>query len=133
STPIEPELLPGTEIVRAASGALVPLLLRPGPPPQTRSRPALLRRRRRFVVHGSPMTAAALRDALVAAGWVEGGRGAVHLVVGRDLETMMTEQWQVRAREGSERRWRPLWRRAATVGLVPPRLRLAGIAGRLAA
>jgi hypothetical protein len=136
-TPVEPELLPGNEIVRAASGALVPLLLRPGSRPGPRSssgsRRLLVRRNRRVAVHGSPLTAAALRDALLAAGWSEGGRGAAHLVVGRDLETMMTEQWHVRAREGGERRWRPLWRRAATVGLVPPRLRLAGIAERLAA
>ncbi len=132
--PVEPDLLPGTELVRAASGALVPLLLRSPVAPVHPTASSRLRRylpgRHRFAVAGTPLTAAAVRTALLDAGWVEGGSRATHLVLGRDLESMMAEHWAARTLAGAERRWRPLWRRAVTTESLPPRLRLDEIAAR---
>lgn len=130
---VEPENLPATELLRAAAGVLVPLLRDTRPAPASR-RGRRWGRSRRFVALGSPLTARAVADRLVADGWREGsGRGARYVVVGRDLETMMAEHWESTTRGGSERRWRPLWRRVSTLDRLPPRLDLTEIAERLVA
>jgi hypothetical protein len=131
--PVEPEAIPANELVRAATGVLVPLLTETGPVPVATRSGRRWWWRRRFLVGGSPLAAAAVRSSLLAAGWVEGGRRPLCLVVGRDLETMMGEHWLAAALDGSERRWRPLWRRARTHDVLPVPLRLDRIAARWAA
>ncbi|MGO4255058.1 hypothetical protein [Marmoricola sp. RAF53] len=129
---VEPELLPADELVRAAAAVLVRLLVDAPPAAATRPSRGGRWRRRGFVVLGAPGAAAAVRDALVGAGWREGGLRPTYLVLGGPLDDLMAERWAARVRAGAGMRWHRMWRTAATHDRVPPALRLPEIAGRLA-
>lgn len=132
--PIDPDDVPDQELLRVAVGALARLL--PGVPPPPA--PHDLARwplpwRRRFRLHGSPGTVAAVRTTLLARGFVESDWNPVHLVVGRPLDLMMAEQRASANATGGQVAWTRLWRRAMTLDAVPGRLDVVGTAERLAA
>lgn len=125
-TPVE---VPAAELVRVGTGVLADLVaeqppLSPPVRPAVRSRRGSgLRselesgiRRRRFRLEGPPVSVAALRARLAAAGLVEHGtrptldfrrRSQPHvvLVVVRPLECALAQVWSARAQRGSSRTW----------------------------
>lgn len=129
---IEPELLPADELVRAATAVLIRLLVEQPSTPVPRPRGQRWWRRG-FVVLGAPGTAEVVRDALLEAGWREGGRRARYLVLGGPLVDMMAERWVDRLQAGGEIRWARAWRVAASRDRIPARLHLPEVAARLAA
>jgi hypothetical protein len=132
SPAIDPERLPPEELIRLAVGVLVHLV--PGlPAPETAppSAPWPLPWRRRFRLHGSPGTAAAVRGELVRQGLVESDWRPVHVVLARPVEVMMAERWAMRARLGGSPKWATLWRRQVAVGRLPRAIDVSAIAQRL--
>ncbi len=132
SPAIEPELLPSEELVRVACAVLVELLVAapvPAPAPVDRGR---FWRRHGFVLRGAPGSAAAVRDALVAAGWREGGLRPTYVVLGLPLEDLMAQRWAARIRAGAGMRWVRMWRTAEKNDRVPKEIRTPDIAARLA-
>ena len=132
--PLEPDEVPGDELVRLAVGVLarqLPHLPAPAPAPDLTRWPVPWRRR--FRLYGSPGTVAAVRQALLAQGLVESDWRPVHVVLGRPLEAMMAEHWAATTALGGHLRWTTLWRRAEATRTLPPRLDVVGIAERLAA
>jgi hypothetical protein len=132
--PVEPDEVPGDELVRLAVGVLarqLPLLPPPAPAPDLTRWPAPWRRR--FRLYGSPGTVAGVRSALLAQGMVESDWRPVHIVLGRPLEVMMAEHWAATTAQGGHLRWTTLWRRAEVNKALPPRLDVVGISERLAA
>ncbi len=129
---IAPDRLPEDELIRLATGVLVHLL--PGlPMPATRIQHSGWRPpwRRRFRLHGSPGTVAAIRHGLVGQGFVESDWRPTHVVVARPVEVMMAEHWAANARAGGILKWATLWRRAEVAGHLPGRIDIAAIAHRL--
>jgi hypothetical protein len=132
--PVEPDQVPGDELVRLAVGVLarqLPRLPPPAPAPDLTRWPAPWRRR--FRLYGSPGTVAGVRSALLAQGLVESDWRPVHIVLGRPLEVMMAEHWAATTAQGGHPRWATLWRRAEANKALPPRLDVVGITERLAA
>lgn len=128
-----PEDLPAEELLRVCAPVLVSLLAGLEPPVTPARRAPRRLRRRQFVVLGAPATTRALRDALLARGFREGGRRATYLVVGGPLDELMAQRWSARVRAGSAMRWSRMWRTAESGDRVPPGIDLPGLAGRLAA
>jgi hypothetical protein len=132
SPAIDPARLPREELIRLAVGVLVRLV--PGlPSPEAAPPPAPwpLPWRRRFRLHGSPGTAAAVRGELVRQGLVESDWRPVHVVLARPVEVMMAERWAARARLGGSPKWATLWRRQVAAGRLPHAIDVAAIARRL--
>jgi hypothetical protein len=84
-------------------------------------------------VHGTRLATAAVRDRLLAAGAVEGGRRPVHLVAGLPLEAAMAEHWSGRVGRDGVLGWRALWRHAAAADRLPHPVDVDRLAERLAA
>lgn len=132
SPAFELDRLPDEELIRLAVGVLVHLL--PGLPtvePSSESPPWPLPWRRRFRLHGSPATAAAVRAALLRQGLVETDWRPTHVVIARPVEVMMAEHWAANARAGGILKWSTLWRRAQASGSLPGQVDAAAIARRL--
>ncbi len=130
--PMDPVALPSEELVRLSVGVLARLL--PGvpvPPAQPARARWPLPWRRRFRLHGSPGTVAAVRQALLAQGLVESDWRPTHVVIARPIEVMMAEHWAASVHAGGILRWSTLWRRTRTSGRLPGRIDVAAIAGRL--
>ena len=124
--------LPEDELIRLATGVLVHLL--PGlPRPTAAPEPARwpVPWRRRFRLHGSPGTAAAVRRGLLEQGLVESDWRPTHVVIARPVEAMMAEHWAATARGGGILKWSTLWRRAEAAGRLPDEIDVAAIAARL--
>ena len=118
--PIDPDRLPEDELIRLAVGVLVHLL--PGFPPRRRPpEPAgwPVPWRRRFRLHGSPGTVAAVRHGLLAQGLVETDWRPAHVVLARPVEVMMAEHWAGQRTRGGTLKWTTLWRRAEAAGPCP--------------
>ena len=129
----DPSTLPEEELVRLAVGVLAHLL--PGvPPPPARQRhsPWPLPWRSRFLLHGSPATAAAVRHSLLAQGHVETDFRPTHVVIARPVEVMMAEHWGETVRNGGILKWSTIWRRAEAAGRLPGPIDVPAIADRLA-
>lgn len=132
--PFPPDLVPVEELQRVAIGVLGRLVARWRPAPAGEA--PVPRGRffaRRFRVHGSPATAAAVRGTLVRAGLVEGDYRTTHLVLGLPVEQMVREHWVRQVANGSGRSWRRLWRMLELGDRLPPRADLPTVARRLAA
>ncbi len=132
SPAIEPDRLPEDELIRLAVGVIVHLL--PGlRPPHVSSEPAgwPVPWRRRFRLHGSPGTVAAVRHGLLVQGLVESDWRPTHIVIARPVEAMMAELWAANARAGGILKWSTLWRRAEAAGRLPGQLDISAIAERL--
>ena len=89
--------------------------------------------RTRFRLHGSPVTAHAVRRSLVVEGLVESDWRPTHVVVARPLEVMMAEHWVARTRSGGILKWSTLWRRAMAADRLPATLDVAATAQHLLA
>ena len=86
----DPALLPAEELIRLAVGVLAHLL--PGVPVPREEDPSPgwpVPWRRRFLLHGSPGTAAAVRHGLLRQGLVETDWRPTHVVLARPVEVMM--------------------------------------------
>jgi hypothetical protein len=132
SPAIDPVRLPEEELIRLATGLLVRLL--PGlPRPEVPAEPSSVPVpwRRRFLLHGSPGTAAAVRRGLLAQGLVESDWRPTHVVIARSVEVMMAEHWAANARAGGILKWSTLWRRAQATGLLPGEIDVGTLAARL--
>ena len=127
----DPDRLPEEELIRLAVGVIAHLL--PGlssARPVERSSPWPLPWRRRFLLHGSPGTAAAVRQGLLDQGLVESDWRPVHVVLARPVEVMMAELWADSARRGGILKWSTFWRRAMATGRLPAPIDVAAIARR---
>lgn len=129
----EPAGLPTEELLRLAVGVLTHRLpsLPPVAPGPSRT-PWPLPWRRRFRLHGSPGTVAAVRSGLLAVGLVETARRPTHIVVARPLEVMMAEHWASSVRRGGISKWTRVWRAAQATGRLPPQIDVVALADRLA-
>ncbi len=122
--PVDPADLPDAELTRVATSLIAEDLVAAGVP---EPRPAAVARpwRTRYRLVGDPWLADPAREALVARGRPPGGRGAVVLVVGTDLATMLTHAWTSRCFDDGCPPWRE-WLDPYTRGAaVPPRVDLA--------
>ena len=132
SPAVDPGALASAELVRLAVGVLARLLPGVPVPPAQRARPRWpLPWRRRFRLHGSPGTVAAVRQVLLAQGLVESDWRPTHVVIARPIEVMMAEHWAAGVQAGGVLRWSTLWRRTRATGRLPGRIDVAAIAGRL--
>jgi hypothetical protein len=130
--PVDPAQLPEDELIRLAVGVLahaLPDVPRPGPEALPSRWPAPWRRR--FRLHGSPGTVAALRRGLLAQGLVETDWRPTHVVIARPVEVMMAEHWAGTVRDGGILKWSTLWRRAQAAGRLPAPIDVTAIASRL--
>lgn len=129
---VDPALLPVEELIRLATGVLAHLL--PGvpsaPPPHLRS-PWPLPWRRRFRLHGAPLTVDTVRRSLLAQGFVESDRRTTHVVIGLPVDAMVAEHWASTVRAGGILKWRTVWRRAQAAGRLPRPVDVTSIAARL--
>ncbi len=127
----DPGALPEDELVRLAVGVLAHLLPDVSPsPPRERTRWPLPWRRR-FMLHGSPATVAAVRRSLLAQGLVETTWRTTHVVIARPVEVMMAEHWAETVRDGGILKWSATWRRAEAAGRLPGPIDITAIAERL--
>jgi hypothetical protein len=125
---VEPDALPANELLRVCVAAIVRTILHDVQPP---ARPARMRRRpwrRAFVVEGTSPHAVAVREALLGAGQVEGGRRPTVLVVGGPLDAMMATHWRLRVEAGAGARWRRVWSGSAARGTLPSSVDVAALA-----
>jgi hypothetical protein len=128
----DPSDLPAEELVRLSVGVLAHLLPRlPAPPPERLPTRWPAPWRRRFRLHGSPSTAAALRRSLLARGHVETSWRPTHLVIARPVEVMMAEHWSDAVRHGGILKWSTTWRRAQASRRLPAPIDVAAIADSL--
>jgi hypothetical protein len=128
----DPLALPPHELIRLAVGLLARLLPGVPVPPVSRDRARWpLPWRRRFRLHGSPGTVAAVREALLAQGLVESDWRPTHVVIARPVEVMMAEHWAASVHSGGILRWSTLWRRTRATGRLPARIDVAALVGRL--
>lgn len=128
----DPSEIPAEELVRLAVGVLAHLL--PGlTPPPPEEQPTRWPRpwRRRFRLHGSPSTVAAIRPGLRAQGHVETDWRPTHLVIALPVEVMMAEHWSNSVRHGGILKWSTTWRRAQAAGRLPAPIDVARIANSL--
>ena len=131
--PIDPAALPEEELIRLAVGVLAHLLPDvPQPTPEALPTPWPLPWRRRFRLHGSPGTVAAVRKSLLAQGLVETDWRPTHVVIARPVPVMMAEWWAASVRDGGILKWSTAWRRAEAAGRLPPSTDVTGIAEQLA-
>jgi hypothetical protein len=128
----DPADLPEEELIRLSIGVLAHLL--PGVPSPAREAvpsPWPAPWRRRFRLHGSPATVAAVRRSLLAQGQVETDWRPTHVVIARPVEVMMAEHWSAAVRNGGILKWSTMWRRAEAAGRLPPEIDITTIAHRL--
>jgi hypothetical protein len=131
--PVDPGDLSEAELARVATGLLAEDLVTAGAPEPRR--PAFVRPwRTRYRLAGDPWLAEPARETLTARGRPPGGRGAVVLVLGTDLPTMIADVWAARAFGTGVPPWRE-WLDPFARGGVPPRVDLeraaAGWASRV--
>jgi hypothetical protein len=121
--PVDPSALPEAELTRVATSLIADDLVAAGTP-QPRE-PAFVRPwRTRYRVVGDPWLADPVRNALTARGRPPGGRGAVVLVLGTDLATMVADVWTARAFGAGVASWREWLDPVARARSVPPRVDL---------
>jgi hypothetical protein len=131
--PMDPARLPEEELIRLAVGVLAHLLPDvPHPTPDLPSGPWPLPWRRRFRLHGSPGTAARVRESLLGQGLVETDWRTTHVVLARPVPAMMAEWWAASVRDGGILKWSTAWRRAEAAGRLPASVDVSGIAAHLA-
>ncbi|MCW2761689.1 MAG: hypothetical protein JWR85_1890 [Marmoricola sp.] len=129
---LDPSLVPDEELVRLAVGVLAHLL--PGVPRPAQEQlpsPWPLPWRRRFRLHGSPATVAAVRRSLLAQGHVETDWRPTHVVIARPVEVMMAERWSAAVRNGGILKWSTTGRRAQAAGRLPDPIDVTATAARL--
>lgn len=125
---IEPDELPANELLRVCVTAIVRTILHALQPPARRGRMHRRPWRRAFVVAGTSPHAEAVREALLGAGQVEGGKRPTVLVVGGPLDAMMATHWRLRVEAGAGARWRRVWSGSAARGALPKSVDVASVA-----
>lgn len=128
--PVDPADVPLEELVRLGVGVLSELLLRA--PATTRARSSARRwpltRSPAFTLEGAPVTAAAVRSDLGAAGHAEGGRSPQVVLFAEPLDRALAQAWSVRVQQGSSARWRGFVDRWGARGELPPAVDMARLA-----
>jgi hypothetical protein len=127
--PVDPGDVPAEELVRVGVGLLADLLTETPRPTAVPDRPT--RRRpwaRSFRLVGAPTTAATVRAALAASGFVEGGRSPRVVVLSEPVDVLLAQVWSTRVQAGAGSRWRPFVRRWANRDRLPPVVDLAAVA-----
>jgi hypothetical protein len=130
--PVDPDALPPAELIRAATGVLVPLIESVPLTPGTRPARSRWPWRRGFTLLGAPTTVALVRSALLGAGLREGGPRSTYFVLGGPLDDLMAQRWAGRVRAGAAMRWSRMWRAAQANDRLPPGIALPTIAAHLA-
>ncbi len=133
----EPDRLPAEELVRLAVGVLAHQLPAiPSPTPE--ATPTVWPKpwnptsgRRRFLLHGSPGTVAAVRSGLLARGLVETTWRPTHIVIARPVDVMMAEHWASSVSRGGTLKWSRVWRRAQAAGRLPRPIDVVALVERL--
>lgn len=130
--PVDPTTLPERVLLDVAVGLVAEdVVAGEQPPAASSARPRPWRRRYRLV--GDPWLAAPVREHLLARGRPPGGDGALVLVLGTDLATMLRDAWTDRAFTDGGPGWPEWLRDASRRHRVPPRVDLAAAARRWAA
>lgn len=131
--PVDPSAIPPGELCRVGAGVLVELLVRAEPNPAEPPRPPRRQPRRRpwqraFHLAGAPATVARVRDALAAAGHVEGGRSPEVVLAAEPLDLLLAQIWSARVQSGAPVRWVAFAARWAARDRLPPSANLSEIA-----
>lgn len=143
--PVDPGALPQEELIRVATGLIAEDLVdRAAELPEPRvdrsgrfvDAPVAQRRPRRwraaYVLAGDPWLVDPARHHLVSRGRPAGGRGAVAVVVGTDLATMLADAWTARCFGDGAPPWRDFLAAQVRRGSLAPRADVARTAGRWA-
>jgi hypothetical protein len=127
---IDPADVPLEELIRLGVGVLSELLLRAPAPARSRSstRRWPLTRSPAFTLEGAPVTTAAVRSDLGAAGHAEGGRSPQVVLFAEPLDRALAQAWSARVQQGSSARWRGFVDRFAARDELPPSVDLARLA-----
>jgi hypothetical protein len=125
--PVDPADLPDDELLRVTAGLLAEDVVAAGPPAPRR---VATRRpwRTRYRLVGDPVLADPARQELIARGRPPGGRGAVVLVLGTDLGTMLAHAWTARCFAAGAPPWREWLDGVTRRRRLPPPVDLAGVA-----
>lgn len=129
---VAPEALHPDELLRVLGSAITTLLLGSPETPEPPQQRGIGLFRKRFVLLGAPTSQRVVSSALRARGLREGGPKSTYVVLGGPLESLMAQRWAARVRAGSTIRWRPFWRYARNHDRIPPGIRVAELAERLA-
>lgn len=141
SRPVDPDRqLPVEELLRLATGVLARLVVPLEDQAHMRTRGHTRVRttgltppwRRRFRLHGAPLSAQALRRSLLDQGLRDTDQRAVHVVLARPLDALLAEHWAARVAGGGIVSWESLWRQASSVNRLPAPVDVTTVAGRLA-
>ncbi len=128
--PVDPADVPLEELLRLGVGVLSELLLRA--PAGARSRSGARRwpltRSPAFTLEGAPVTTAAVRRDLGAAGHAEGGRSPQVVLFAEPLDRALAQAWSARVQQGGSARWRGFVDRWAARGELPPAVDMARVA-----
>ncbi|MGH3510417.1 MAG: hypothetical protein ACRDPI_09335 [Nocardioidaceae bacterium] len=129
--PRDPATVPTEGLLRVGIGVLADLLLEQpdnaAPIEQGRRRRPWTRQ---FLLAGAPLTVAAVRQALAAAGHRESHGNPEVVVVARPLDVHLFEAWTARVRAGASARWGRFVARCAGRDELPPSADLLRIARR---
>jgi hypothetical protein len=130
--PVDPVDVPVDELLRLGVGVLVEQLLHAPTPKSDRSivRRWPLTRSPSFALGGAPVTTAAVRRELNAAGHAEGGRSPQVLLFAEPFDRALAQAWSVRVQQGSSARWRGFVDRWAARGELPPSTDIPRLAGQ---
>jgi hypothetical protein len=132
--PTDPAEIPADELARAGVGLLADLLATRAVPDVPA--PAAGCRRpwhKAFQLAGPPVTTAAVRRSLAAAGHHEGGRAPQVLLLAEPLDVALAQVWSTRVQHGAPVRWVTFARRWARRDELPPSADLPAIASWWAA
>lgn len=125
--PVDPGALPVDELLRVASGLVADDVVAAGTPdPPTPKTPRPWRTRYRLA--GDPWLTEPMREALLARGRPPGGRGAVVVVVGTDLGTLLADAWTARSFSLGGPSWSDFLGSGAAHRRLPPRADLVRLA-----
>lgn len=133
--PVDPADVPADELLRVVAGVLAEHLVnQEAPSPkQRRALPGRLPWHRAYHVGGNPLRAAAVRAELAARGRRPGGRDPVVLLLGGATDRMVADTYAWRILHTATATWRWWIAQRASLGGLPPRADLAGVARHWAA
>jgi hypothetical protein len=118
--PTDPAQVPVDELLRVAVGALAALLVSSPPPPPLPRAPRRWPWSPQLRLAGAPLTTAAVRASLAAAGHAEGGFRPVVLLFAEPFDVHLGQVWSARVQRGAPVRWDTFVTRWAGSDVLPP-------------